>query len=498
MANNSLYFNSLRDVSGVLAVSNNELYRLGFRTTGTVSDGTAFTVEMVFQYMENTDLFNFRDSNGTPDYNRYMTLLHIGQDTNSPGYQVCLKKNNSNGLQLGIRYKTNGSWTDTSFSTIVDDTTSNPKHATYMMAQFTARAGNTGTLNKFKLYSVNLNNGTNSAVAPTNIIDLSNNNLSIATGPRIGIGSPLESIIGGNSYNESTTGYITTNGYNSYIAQNIQIKYCRVWQKLIPVTSSSSGEFAMFNTNSSYSLYSLINNNTYVSNAADLKFELNIPDNSTNLADLYNNINGGVTYVTPLSAITSNNLIGILPAFIINNLSSNSLEFNQVAASTVACIAKGSKVKTPNGEILIENLNIGDVILTHDNRPTKIVNIMAYNNIITKEYIPLLIKKGTHGAYEDLYLSKTHCLLIDDLFVYGCNVVNDRSEIHGVSSVITYYLIRTEQYFKDTLVVNGVTVETWGGFNPTTSTYDDKEIFEKLSKIEFDHELYGRVRRLEI
>jgi hypothetical protein len=123
--------------------------------------------------------------------------------------------------------------------------------------------------------------------------------------------------------------------------------------------------------------------------------------------------------------------------------------FNYVGTSNLACICKGSKIKTPNGDILIENIKIGDFVITHDNRKVKVIDRMFYNHIVEETTHPCIIRKGNYDATEDLCLSGNHAVLVDDVFILSKKLDVEK---HTFSSIIEYHLIRTEDYFSDTLI----------------------------------------------
>ena len=129
----------------------------------------------------------------------------------------------------------------------------------------------------------------------------------------------------------------------------------------------------------------------------------------------------------------------------------------------INCILKGTPILTSNGYVNIEELCINDTVMTWDKRSVKIIGLYIQQVIAdTSELIPYRIPKGTLGALDDLYISKHHCILIDGNYF---NVPHNmpqltQSELH-IGQPITYYHIETDNYFTDTLVANGVPIETF-------------------------------------
>ena len=207
--------------------------------------------------------------------------------------------------------------------------------------------------------------------------------------------------------------------------------------------------------------------------------------------------NKNVIYINDISnlplayTVNPNSFFNYIPTydFAINNEVGSSY----VATTSLAYIGKGSFIKTPNGEVLIENLKIGDFILTHDNRATKITDIMFYNQIIDQNTKPVIIRKGMYNADKDFYLSGNHCILINNEIMIMSKEL-DLEFYDNIGSIITYYLIKTENYFKDTMIANGVTVDTWGGHNPITKEYTDLFVKENVAKYVMKYEINGKVR----
>ncbi len=385
---NSLYYPALTTITPYFAAGT-QLWRLATKTANTYTD--IMTIDMIFQYQENTSTFNFINNTN------YMTLFHIGTDSSTEGFQICLKKPNSSTLQIGVRYSTGTAWTELSGSFY-----SIPNYLTegvYFMFQYNL-SGNAGANKTLNFYVVNLN--TTNKTAPDFSYQLTQSTTpaapDISPGGQWGFGSSPEATPSTGTSNSSSEGFVSTEGYNSYIAQNIQINYVRTWSALIPVSSSNATTYAMFNSAaSSFSLYNLIKSDLFVpSGTTNLNFQLQIPTNSTSLADMNNN---GVSPSVPVTLSTnSSNYPTLNPPNSYNFAINSSTGLNFVATSTLACLAKGTYIKTLNGYILVENLKIGDYLMTHDSKITKIIDIMMYNHIPNEHTYPLIVKKGTYGG----------------------------------------------------------------------------------------------------
>lgn len=483
---NSLYFTALKNIPSPYYSNGTHLFRL-IAKTGSLYDNI-MTCEMVFKYTDDTNTF---DLSG----NRYMTLFHLGSSASSHGFAICLKKVNTNNIQICVRYTDGSTWHDlnNSFYQISND----PNIKTYFMFQYNL-TGNNNQPKLLNFYVVNIDSTIKTT--PDFIYELTESTNPAA--PHIspsaewGFGSVCDNINSTGDNTDINEGYVSTNGYNSYISQNVELFNARTWNRIIK-HDASNNDYSIFNTNASYSLYNFIKNESNIpQNISNLNFQLLIPSYSTNLATLQNTAilnDPSGTYVSLTN--NENNIQHLDPQISSYHFGINDANYlNIMATSSLACIAKGSFIRTPNGEVLIENLKIGDFILTHDNRPTRIKKIMHYNQIINENTKPVLIRKGMYNANKDFYLSRNHGILINGEYIVPAKYLN--LELYNLGHIIIYYLIMTENFFKDTMVANGVTVETWGGYNPLTDTHEDIFIKDNHKLHETDFEVNGIVRHV--
>lgn len=104
--------------------------------------------------------------------------------------------------------------------------------------------------------------------------------------------------------------------------------------------------------------------------------------------------------------------------------SGGSLEFLGAGPSSftaentgVVCFGKGTAIRTPNGDVLVEDLRVGDLVTTLDNGPQRIrwINSRSYeaSQMAAATHIhPVLIKRGLFGAGRDLWVSQQHGILL--------------------------------------------------------------------------------------
>lgn len=154
------------------------------------------------------------------------------------------------------------------------------------------------------------------------------------------------------------------------------------------------------------------------------------------------------------------------------------------------CFLKGTHILTPDGYEVIESLKIGDKLITHDFRTIEILEIckviVPSNNINN----PYLIPCGTYGAVSNLYLSPLHQVLINNTFTAVKQLNNIKQVFAGFT--LEYYHIKTRDYFKDTIIAEGVITETWSGIDPLDIEFSQSSQFmDMYNKVKIDE--YSRM-----
>ena len=84
----------------------------------------------------------------------------------------------------------------------------------------------------------------------------------------------------------------------------------------------------------------------------------------------------------------------------------------------VVCFTSGTAIRTPHGDVLIDELRVGDFVSTCDNGAQKIRwigrrEIDATALQTDAKLRPVLIPKGVFGATRDLFLSRQHAIMIE-------------------------------------------------------------------------------------
>lgn len=123
-------------------------------------------------------------------------------------------------------------------------------------------------------------------------------------------------------------------------------------------------------------------------------------------------------------------------------------------SNTAPCFAAGSRILTPRGEIAIENLVIGDIVITKDGEDAPIKWIGKRKLELSRhphpeQAQPILIEAGCLAdgvPSSDLILSPDHALYLDGVLVPAKALVNGETIRQLNRQTVTYYHIELEKH----------------------------------------------------
>lgn len=109
-----------------------------------------------------------------------------------------------------------------------------------------------------------------------------------------------------------------------------------------------------------------------------------------------------------------------------------------VTVSTIPCFVAGTNILTPDGEVAVESLQVGDMVMTHDNGPQPLRWVGRREVEATGVMAPIKIRANTFGTHSDLMVSPQHRVLVRDslaellfgeteVLVCAKDLVNDHS-----------------------------------------------------------------------
>jgi hypothetical protein len=142
---------------------------------------------------------------------------------------------------------------------------------------------------------------------------------------------------------------------------------------------------------------------------------------------------------------------------------------NGIIISDVPCFATGTRILTPDGERRVEELMIGDEVITmRGNAAQKIIwagqrTIDLSRHANPEKVIPVLVKAGAFGAglpERDLRVSPDHALFIDGHLIEAKTLVNGATIIRDrAAKFVTYHHIELETH--DVVLAEGLPAETY-------------------------------------
>lgn len=164
----------------------------------------------------------------------------------------------------------------------------------------------------------------------------------------------------------------------------------------------------------------------------------------------------------------------------------------------VHCFLKGTEILTPEGERPIEELRIGDEVLTlaGEARPIKWIGRRQFERGGQGSWddavAPIKIARGAFNGdapHRDLCVSYGHRFLINGLLVPAVDLVNDDSIVRLKSmraDVLEYLHIELESH--DVVLANGVPSETLEG-NASRSEFDNFDEYVALYGATLTHQV---------
>ena len=134
------------------------------------------------------------------------------------------------------------------------------------------------------------------------------------------------------------------------------------------------------------------------------------------------------------------------------------------------CFLAGTHIRTPNGDVKVESLAIGDLVATFDGsaKPIKWIGRRRLERGPGERWatddLPVKVARSAFGAlipHADLFLSPMHAVFVDGLLIPIRNLINGRSIVQCEafdSDVIEYFHIELAGH--DVIFAEGAPAET--------------------------------------
>ncbi len=153
------------------------------------------------------------------------------------------------------------------------------------------------------------------------------------------------------------------------------------------------------------------------------------------------------------------------------------------------CFLRGTRIRTPEGQRRIEDLKIGDAVLTlsGQSKPIKWIGRQRFRKSTEcwpKDFEPIRISRfalDDRTPHRDLYLSPNHAVYTDGVLIPAKYLVNGQSIAQCApegAAVIDY--LHIELFAHDVIYAEGATAETFGSVRETRDHFDNFAEYYRL------------------
>ena len=158
-----------------------------------------------------------------------------------------------------------------------------------------------------------------------------------------------------------------------------------------------------------------------------------------------------------------------------------------VTINSIPCFVAGTLIATPAGEVPVECLAAGDLVLTHDNGPQPLRWIGRRQVAAEGSFAPIRIAPNTFGRHRELLVSPLHRVLIrdalaellfgePDVLVAARDLVNDRSVRAVSGGEVDYVHILFDQH--QVVFSEGLATESFLPGPQITDTFERETVAE--------------------
>jgi hypothetical protein len=135
--------------------------------------------------------------------------------------------------------------------------------------------------------------------------------------------------------------------------------------------------------------------------------------------------------------------------------------------TVVACFAEGTRIGTAGGEVPVEALSVGDIVLTHRAELKEIVwigkrRVDCRHHVDPSTVWPIRVLAGAFGAgapARDLWLSPDHAVFVEDVLIPIHRLINGGTIRQMAVAEVTYYHVELAEH--DVILAEGLPVESY-------------------------------------
>jgi hypothetical protein len=237
------------------------------------------------------------------------------------------------------------------------------------------------------------------------------------------------------------------------------------------VTGVSGSDTITFNVGGYVDTVNVDETPASTSNTNDLANQLGYPDRAKsdefmvgNIKYTYEGGGGNDTYFLASTGTNNNKTY-----YLFTKASSPSSQLTVTKTDTTPiCFLPGTQVQTPDGEIAVESLERGDLVMTADGRavPVRWVGRQTISTLFADplRVLPICIKAGAlaeNVPSRDLYVSPDHAILTDDILVHASALVNGTSIVRAPAPAQTFTYYHVELADHSLLLADNVPAESF-------------------------------------
>jgi hypothetical protein len=147
------------------------------------------------------------------------------------------------------------------------------------------------------------------------------------------------------------------------------------------------------------------------------------------------------------------------------------------AEADLACVCRGMKILTPDGPVAVEELNVGDVVMTPPYRKRDRVVIQhVYKGTYLGDStnIPCRIPKDffeENVPDEDILISPHHLVFYNGEWYLPKELKGIKKEISMIGETFDYFHLSLPDYYKDKLWCHNLPIDSWDYANATPTPY---------------------------
>jgi hypothetical protein len=127
---------------------------------------------------------------------------------------------------------------------------------------------------------------------------------------------------------------------------------------------------------------------------------------------------------------------------------------NNDTTITIACFAEGTRIATPSGDVPVEQLAQGDLVLTHEGAAAPVVwlgrrRVDCARHPNPQAVWPVRVAAGAFGPglpARDLYLSPDHAVFVDDVLIPVKYLVDGGSIAQIKTASVTYFHVELPEH----------------------------------------------------